>query len=124
MSKITIATQNIRIEAELNDSPTSKAIMEALPIEGQANVWGEEIYFDIPVSMLQEVDARQKMQVGELAYWPTGKAFCIFFGPTPMSTDDDPMAASPVNILGRVLGDTTQLKTVRYGETVNLEATE
>ncbi len=121
MSKIFITAQNIKLEAELNDSPTSKKIFEALPIQGRANVWGEEIYFEIPVIMPQELDARQDMQVGEMAYWPTGRAFCIFFGPTPVSTDDQPRAYSPVNLLGRVIDDATLLKLVQDGEGVSIE---
>jgi len=121
MSKIFITAQNIKLEAELNDSPTSKKIFEALPIQGRANVWGEEIYFEIPVIMPQELDARQDMQVGEMAYWPTGRAFCIFFGPTPVSTDDQPRAYSPVNLLGRVSEDATLLKLVQDGEGVSIE---
>jgi len=121
MSKIFITAQNIKLEAELNDSPTSKKIFEALPIQGRANVWGEEIYFEIPVIMPQELDARQDMQVGEMAYWPTGRAFCIFIGPTPVSTDDQPRAYSPVNLLGRVIDDATLLKLVQDGEGVSIE---
>lgn len=121
MSKITISTQNITLEAELNDSPTSEKILESLPIQGSANVWGEEIYFEIPVSMPQEPDARQIMEAGELAYWSTGRAFCVFFGPTPVSTDERPKAYSPVNVLGKVLGDATQLKAVRDGDAVSLD---
>ena len=80
MNKITIAVGEISRNAELNDSPTSQKIWDALPITGRANVWGDEIYFEIPVEMPQEPDARQDMEVGELGYWPVGRAFCIFFG--------------------------------------------
>jgi hypothetical protein len=65
--------------------------------------WGDEVYFDIPVEMGLEPDARAEVEVGELGYWPTGNAFCIFFGSTPASSGDTPVAASRVNILGRVL---------------------
>lgn len=121
MMEILITTQSLSIPAELDDTPTTEKILEALPVEGQANIWGDEIYFEIPVSMPQETDARQDVEVGELGYWPVGRAFCIFFGPTPVSTSDRPRAYSPVNILGRVLGDATQFKTVKDGETVRLE---
>ena len=109
MNKITITTGALVVEAELNDSPTARKIWEALPIEGRANTWGDEIYFEIPVKVAQAPDARQEVAVGELGYWPVGHAFCIFFGPTPVSTDDQPRAYSPVNILGRVLGDVASL---------------
>jgi len=89
-------------------------------MEGQANVWGDEIYFEIPVVAEQAPDARAEVEVGELGYWPVGHAFCVFFGPTPVSTDERPRAYSPVNILGRVVGDVTRLRGVRNGETVRL----
>ena len=121
MAKIMIQAGEVSLEAELNDRPTARAIWEALPIEGRANTWGDEIYFEIPVAAEAEADARADMQVGELGYWPVGKAFCIFFGPTPMSAGDQPRAASPVNLLGMVLGDATQFRSVRDGERVRLE---
>jgi hypothetical protein len=120
MNKITITVGEIRCTAELNDSPTAQKIWDALPIKGRANVWGDEIYFEISVEMPQEPDARQDMEVGELGYWPVGRAFCIFFGPTPVSTGDKPRAYSPVNVLGRVLGDVRGLKSVGNGENVTI----
>jgi hypothetical protein len=89
-------------------------------MEGRANVWGDEIYFEIPVVAEQAPDARAEVEVGELGYWPVGHAFCVFFGPTPVSTDERPRAYSPVNILGQVLGDATQFRSVRNGELVRL----
>ena len=120
MHKITITAGDISLPAELNDGPTARQIWEALPIEGSANVWGDEIYFAIPVQAEQEPDAREQVEVGELGYWPVGRAFCIFFGPTPVSTDDRPRAYSPVNILGRVVGDATAFRAVKSGATVRL----
>jgi hypothetical protein len=86
--------------------------------------WGDEVYFGISAEMGLEPDTRAEMAVGELGYWPTGDAFCIFFGPTPASSGDTPVAASPVNILGRVLGDAIVFRTVRRGDTVRIEAGE
>jgi hypothetical protein len=114
----------VALPAELNDGPTAQQVWAALPIEGQANTWGDEIYFEIPVTADPEPEARAEVEVGELGYWPAGRAFCIFFGPTPASTDERPRAASPVNILGRVLGDATQFRTVRSGEKVHLTRLE
>ena len=121
MRKITITAGDVSLPAELNDNPTAQQIWEALPIEGRANTWGDEIYFDIPVVADQEPDARADMDVGELGYWPVGHAFCIFFGPTPASSGSHPRAASPVNILGHVLGDSTQFRAVPSGAIVLLE---
>ena len=121
MSNITITAGAVAVDAELNDSPTANKILQALPIEGTASTWGDEIYFEIPVQAEQEPDAREEVDVGELGYWPVGHAFCIFFGPTPASTGDRPRAYSPVNVLGRVLGDATQFRVVRGGTKVRIE---
>jgi len=120
MNKIVIQAGGVSMPAELNDSPTARQIWEALPIEGRANLWGDEIYFSIPVDADQEADARTDVDVGELGYWPVGSAFCIFFGPTPASSGNRPRAASPVNILGNVVGDATQFRRVKNGEKVVL----
>jgi hypothetical protein len=124
MSEIMISSGDIVLEAELNDCQTARKIWKQLPIEGQANIWGDEIYFEIPVTTDQEPGARAEVDVGELGYWPMGHAFCIFFGPTPVSTDEKPRAYSPVNIIGRVIGEARQLKDVRNGEQVRIERVE
>ena len=105
MNKVTITAGDVSLAAELNDNLTAQAVWEALPIEGSANVWGDEIYFDIPLSLELEPEARADVEVGDLAYWPAGPAFCIFFGPTPVSKGNQPRAYSPVNVFGRVLDD-------------------
>ena len=119
--KIRITAGSVGMEAELTESETADAFWEALPITGSANVWGEEIYFQVPVEAPLEDSAREEMEVGEIAYWPPGSAFCIFFGRTPASVDDAPRAASPVNPLGRVAGDPKDFLGVRSGEEVHLE---
>ena len=124
MNLITISAGDISISAELNNSPTAEEIWRALPIKGTANTWGDEIYFEIPVIINEEPDARADVEVGDLGYWPSGHAFCIFFGPTPVSSDEKPRAASPVNIFGRVVGDVTQLKNVRSGARVSVSRSE
>jgi hypothetical protein len=121
MRTITIRAGNISMGAELNDNPTAVLVWESLPIEGQASRWGDEIYFEIPVAAGQEADARADVEVGELGYWPVGNAFCIFFGPTPVSSGSQPRAYSPVNILGKATGDTTLFRQVKSGEKVTLE---
>lgn len=124
MKKISISAENVTVEAEMFDTPTADKILEALPYEGSANVWGDEIYFDIPLSIGQEPDARADVEVGDLAYWPAGPAFCIFFGPTPVSSSDKPRAYSPVNIFGKVLGDAKQFKAVSNGAAVRVTKVE
>ncbi len=120
MNKIGIGFDNLSIEAILNDSPTAKQIWAQLPIEARTNTWGDEIYFEIAVNMHQEPDAREQVEIGDLGYWPVGQAFCIFFGPTPVSKDERPRAYSPVNVIGKVLGDLTQLSSIRDGERVKI----
>jgi len=120
MAKITITVDNITLEADLNDSLTAEKIAELLPIEGHANVWGDEIYFNIPLNLEVDANARADVDVGELGYWPAGPAFCIFYGPTPVSTDERPRAYSPVNVFGKISGDATRLKGVANGAAVKV----
>jgi hypothetical protein len=119
--KIKIKAGNVEAEAILNDSPTARNIWEALPIEAKANTWGEEIYFSIPVKAPLEKTAQELVEVGDLGYWPSGSAFCIFFGPTPMSQGQEIRAASAVNVIGRVSGDPKVFKKVPSGAKVRLE---
>lgn len=118
MDKIRIETGNISLVAELNGSDTASSIYQMLPLSGMANVWGDEIYFTIAVHLDQAADARQEVGVGDLGFWPVGDAFCIFFGPTPVSTGNAPKAYSPVNVFGHILGDATVLKKVKDGDEI------
>lgn len=119
--RIAISAGSVTVEAELNESPTADRIWEELPISGQANTWGDEIYFEIPVVAEKAADARAEVSVGELGYWPVGQAFCVFFGPTPASTGEEPRAASPVNVVGQAVGDAAELRNVPAGATVTVE---
>jgi hypothetical protein len=121
VNQIMISAGSVRVEAVLNDSPTAQQVWKALPIEGRANVWGDEIYFEIAVAAEQAPDARAEVRVGELGYWPVGRAFCIFYGPTPASRGQEPRAYSPVNILGEIVGDATVFRGVRGGTAVRIE---
>ncbi len=118
--RIVIEAGSVTVQAELNDSRTAELIWQALPITVQANTWGDEIYFGVPVQAVQADDARAEVEVGDLGYWPVGSAFCIFFGPTPVSTGAQPRAASPVNVVGRGLGDATAFREVGGGSAVTL----
>ncbi|MGA3406676.1 MAG: cyclophilin-like fold protein [Candidatus Bathyarchaeia archaeon] len=110
------------VEAALsNENPqTAERIWEALPIEGRANRWGDEIYFSIPVSV-EEEHSRAEVEIGAIAYWPPGSALCIFFGRTPASKDDKPRAASPVNVFAKVNADTSIFRKVSDGDKVTIE---
>jgi uncharacterized protein len=119
--RIRINAGAVSLLAELNDSPTAGAIYAALPLAAAAQTWGEEIYFPIPVAAKLEDTAVDVVAVGDLGYWPTGRAFCIFFGPTPASRGEEIRPASAVNLVGRVLGDAGAFRTVEEGELVRLE---
>lgn len=122
MSKrIRIHAGSVSLSAELNDSPTAGAIYAALPLEASAQTWGEEIYFSIPVAAKLDDTAVALVAVGDLGYWPTGRAFCIFFGPTPASRGEEIRPASAVNLVGKVLGDAKAFKAVCDGELVRLD---
>ena len=121
MMKIRITVGLLSIEAELNDSPTAKEVAEALPITTPFNTWGEEIYFSIPVQAQLDETARDVVELGDLGYWPTGSAFCIFFGQTPMSEPGKIVPASAVNIIGKVIGDAEKFKEVMGEREVTLE---
>ncbi len=124
MTKITLIAGSRRFSAELNESVTGKAIATALPIEGQGQRWGGEIYFTIPVNCQLQADSRDILEAGELGYWPTGQAFCIFFGTTPAAERDEIRAASNVNVVGKVTGDLSGLWDVANGQRITIEFTE
>src|SRR5438874_13216677 len=120
---IRITAGSVSAEARLNDSKTAGAIWDALPIEAKGETWGDEIYFDIGLTAEPEA-AREVVDLGDLGYWPPGHAVCIFFGPTPMSQDQEIRPASPVNVVGKVVGDATIFKQVRAGTRVSLRRAE
>jgi hypothetical protein len=118
---IRIRVGQLTMEAQLHDTPTARKIARALPIHASFNTWGDEIYFAIPVTSELDENASEVVELGDLGYWPPGKAFCIFFGQTPMSRPGEIRPASAVNIVGRVIGDATQFKQVMYERQVILE---
>ncbi|MCU0916464.1 MAG: cyclophilin-like fold protein [Planctomycetes bacterium] len=120
--RITITAGKARVEAELNDTVTARAILAALPLDARANRWGGEIYFSIPVEEGLDGGAREVLQPGEIGFWPPGSAFCIFFGRTPASEGDEIRAASAVNIVGRIDGDLAGLWNVPDGAKVSLRS--
>lgn len=120
--KIIIRFANYEAHAELLDTPTAQAIYKVLPLQEHVNRWGDEIYFRIPVHSQLESSAKAEVNEGDLAYWPAMPAFCIFFGPTPVSQGIRPRAASPVNVFGKISSlDREELKKIEDGEVVSLE---
>jgi hypothetical protein len=117
---INIKVGAIELKAALNNSTTAGAVWDALPFESRANLWGDEIYFSVPLSLELE-NGQETVQSGDLGYWPTGNAFCIFFGPTPASRGNEIRPASAVTVLGKIAGDATVLKQVTAGTKVTVE---
>jgi len=98
------------LPAELYNCPAAQAFSRRLPLRFMMHRWGEEYYGDCGVDSVTAPDAREEMEVGELALWPAGRAFCVFFGPTPASSGDEPRAYEPVNPIGRLLEDPAPLR--------------
>jgi len=118
--KISITVNDVALRASLQDTPTARAIVEALPLSGFVTRWGGEVYFTIPVDVPLEPDSREVLQPAELGYWPMGNAFCIFFGVTPLSEGEEIRAASPVNIFGTLDDDWSPLENVRTGAGITI----
>jgi hypothetical protein len=115
-SDVVVTIDGTEITASwVDESPkTRRALADALPVEGRAARWGDELYFDVPVTVDLEPNARADVDPGTIAYWPQGPALCLFWGPTPASTDAQPRAASPVNVVAR-LDHTTPLSDLPAG---------
>ena len=120
MRRIIIAFARVAVTATLRDTPTADALWKALPFAAKARTWGEEVYFDTPVSVPREPDARAIIQAGELAFWTDGDAIAIGFGPTPVSRGDEIRLASPANVFADTEDDVRSLKVVRAGEAVQV----
>jgi hypothetical protein len=121
--KIRITAGGVETTAELNDTRTAQAIWEALPITGRVSLWGDEVYFSIPVELKLEA-GKEVVDIGDLGYWPDGNAFCIFFGPTPVSQRDEIRPASPVTVFGKVIGDATIFKKVAARTKITIESSQ
>jgi uncharacterized protein len=120
MPRIRFDFGSLTLDAELLDTPTAKAIAAKLPCEASAMTWGEEVYFDVPVKVAREKDARAVVTPGEIAYWPDGPAIAIGFGRTPISKGDECRLASPCNIFAKALSDVKALGTVRAGTKIKV----
>ena len=119
--KIKITVRDITLNAELFDTGTAAAIFGALPIETTPEKWGDEFYFEIPVEMSLDETATTKVKTGDIGYWPPGNALVIFFGPTPISSGSDPVPASDVNLVGRISGDATILRSAKGARKIRIE---
>lgn len=124
MARIRFDFGTLTLDAELLDTPTAKAIAAALPISSSALTWGDEVYFDVPVEVKREGNARAVVTPGEVAYWPEGPAIALGFGRTPISQGDETRLASPCNVFARALGDVKTLGKVKAGTKVEVRALE
>jgi len=118
---VTIKVDNLIAKAELFDTACAKKIVERLPIEARPEEWGDEFYFTIPVTDALDETATVKVKVGDIGYWPPGRAMAIFFGATPMSTGSDPVPASAVNLVGKIMDDATVLKKAKGAVKIRIE---
>jgi hypothetical protein len=122
MTRIRFDFGTLSLEAELSDTPTARAIAAALPLSSSVLTWGEEVYFEVPVKVAREKDARAVVTPGEVAYWPEGHCIALGFGRTPISQGDETRLASPCNIFAKALGDVKALAKVRAGTRVEVSA--
>jgi uncharacterized protein len=122
MARIRFDFGTLTLDAELLDTPTARAIAAALPVNSSAMTWGEEVYFEVPVKVEREKDARVVVTPGEIAYWPDGHCIALGFGRTPISQGDECRLASPCNIFAKALGDVKALAKVRGGAKIKVTA--
>lgn len=121
MRKIKIISGDVTIRAELLDTPTAQAVLDALPIVSHANTWGEEVYFSTPVKVEREADAKDVVVPGEIAFWVEGDSIAIGFGPTPISQGNEIRLAARTNIWARAIDDVRQLMSVKAGDEIRVE---
>jgi hypothetical protein len=118
--RIMIKVGAVAVQAQLNGTRTARALVEILPVKAKVNTWGDEIYFDVPLNMEIE-GGREVVDMGDVAYWPDGPSLCLFFGRTPASRGNEIRAASPVTVMGRIVGDPKILKSVKPGAAITVE---
>ncbi len=119
-TKIHLNIAGVSIAAELHDNPTARTLAGSLPLTGTVCMWGDELFFSTDVQADPAEDAREELEVGDIAYWPPGQAVCIFFGRTPASDGDKPRAASPVSVVGKLQGDPNTLRNVADGDRITV----
>ncbi|MFC1549358.1 cyclophilin-like fold protein [Nitrospirota bacterium] len=119
--RVIIRAGEVELGAEIHGTPCARAFLDALPLTLDFNVWGDEFYFEVPLEAGLDQTATSKVRVGDMGYWPPGRAVALFFGPTPMSQGDDPVPASDVNIIGRITGDARELRTAAGAGIITIE---
>ena len=122
--RIRISWQTGAVEAIIDSTPTAKKVWEALPCSASASTWGEEVYFEMPVTAELEPDARQVVDKGAVCFWVEGRSLALPYGPTPISQGDECRLISEVNVLGRIDGDARVLTEVVDGASIKVERVE
>jgi uncharacterized protein len=117
---VKIIVGDLSLQAEFFDTPCAQTIIAAMPLEARPNEWGDEFYFEVPVTMPLDETATVRVKAGDIGYWPPGNCLAIFFGPTPASTSPDPVPASEVNLVGRISGDATLLRGCKGAKLIRL----
>lgn len=122
--QIQISTGNLTLTATLNELETANQLWESLPITGRVQIWGDEIYFSIPLNVEEELGSQETVQAGTVAYWPPGSALCLFWGPTPISAPGEIRPASAVNVVGILDNDPNLLAEVPSQAEIIIEKIE
>jgi len=122
MPRIRISWTSGEVIANLQETPTTQQLLSALPCDATANTWGEEVYFNVPVTAELEAGAKQVVEPGTVCFWAEGSALALPFGRTPISKADECRLVTRCNVLGRIAGDARQLGDVRDGDAVRIEA--
>lgn len=122
-TRITVTVGNTKLEGELADTPCGKALSALLPLRHTFNVWGDEFYFTVPLDYPLDDTATTQVSIGDIGYWPPGSALAVFFGPTPMSTGNEPVPASEVNMVGHLFGDVTKLRSEKKAGSISIDKT-
>jgi len=119
-TKIKISVGDVELKGELKETECAERIKKSLPLESSFQIWGDEFYFSTGLEMGLDETAKQEVEVGTVGYWPSGEALAIFFGPTPASSGEKPVAASDVNVVGKV-DDAERLKDAKDAEKIRIE---
>jgi|TARA_B100001971_G_C18003312_1_gene438476 hypothetical protein len=117
--KIIFTSGSITIDGILNETENAEKIWSSLPLDSSTNTWGDEIYFSVPVDSELE-NSKEIVDLGDIGFWPPGNAICLFFGPTPISSEGEIRPASSVNIVGKLIGNLEGLKLIKSGSGISV----
>lgn len=120
--RIRISWPGGAVHAQLDDTPTTRALAAALPCRSTASTWGEEVYFALPVRAALAADARDVVDPGTVCFWVEGRSLALPYGPTPASHGDECRLVSAVNVLGRLEEPARLLAGIAPGDPIRVEA--